>query len=449
MLRQYNFRRALVRLAPLFLFSLLMINCSISGYCAEEAESLYQQAVKARAEGNLAESAALLEQALSEHPDDIETIKLYAVVLSQLKRFDESFKWFTKAYRLNPGDVEAALGLARVASWQGRYDEAIRAYMAILKAHPEAVEAYLALGSVWSWKGDYDKAIEYAQTYVERCPDDPEGYVLLGRMYKRKQEYQKSQEYYSQALALDPTNEEATKGVEKPSQPKRFRLDTGYSNTAINRRGDWNSENLQLSYEPDTLTTLVGRVERNERNGAEDIFYGVEVYRDLTEKLNLHLGYGFTPDSDFSPKTAILSEVSYPLPYANSIVLGYSRLNFPDGAVDMVTAEIYHYFGDEAYVSAKYYRTFHFSGKETNSYVVRGNYDITDSVILRGGAAHGAEATDILSTGAADVINVDSFFGGVVLRLSENCGVSLDYTFENRDNGFEHHTVSAGYYVKF
>ena len=434
----------------LFLFPILLFaTCSAPVYCIEETDSLYQQAVRAKAAGNLSESATLLEQALAERPDDVEIIKLYAVVLSHLKRLDESLDWFTKAYRLSPGDVEVALGMARVASWQGRYDEAIRVYEGVLKSHPEAVEAYLALASVWSWKGDNDKAIENARAYVGHCPDDPEGYVILGRMHKRKQEYQKSREYYGQALDLDPANEEALKGMEKPPQPNRFRLDTGYSHTAINRRSDWNNENLQLSYEPDPMTTLVGRVTRNERNRNVDIFYGAEIYRDLTEKLNLHLGYGFTPNSDFSPKTAILSEISYTLPYASSIVFGYGRLNFPDGSVDTVTAELYYYFGDEAYISAKYYRTFHFSGEDTNSYVVRANYDLTDSIILRGGIARGAEASDILSTGAADVIDIDSYFGGVVLRLFEDSGISLDYAFEDRDTGFEHHTVSAGYYIEF
>jgi YaiO family outer membrane protein len=167
------------------------------------------------------------------------------------------------------------------------------------------------------------------------------------------------------------------------------------------------------------------------------------------EKLNLHIGFGGAPNSDFSPKTFILSELSYELPYASSVVLGYGRLNFPDGSVDILTAELYHYFDDEFYVSAKYYRTFHFSDEDTNSYVVRGNYDLTDSITVRGGVAHGAEASDILSTGEADSIDIDSFFAGVVLQLFERHGISLDYAFEDRDTGFEHHTVSVGYYTRF
>lgn len=420
-----------------------------SVWCEEESNSLYQRAMKARSEGNLAECAVFLEQALGNHPADAEIMKQYAIVLSHLGRHSEALQWFEKVQQRNPDDAEASLGVARVTSWQGNYDEAIRLYESLLESHPEAVEAYLGLANVWSWKGDHERAIENAERYVEHVPDDPEGYIILGRMYRRKEAFDISREYYSKALEFDADNKEAIEGVELPPQPKRFRLDTGYSYTGINRRSDWNHQHIQLSYAVNPRTTLVGVVSRNRRNRTEDIIYGGELYWDLTENVNLRLGSGFTPNSDFSPKTFYLSEISHKLPFASSIVFGYNRLNFPEGAVDIATAELYHYFGDKSYISAKYYRTFHFSDDDTDSYAVRLNHELTDSVVLRGGMARGAEASDILSTGEADVIDIDSYFGGVVVSLFDGHGISLDYAYEDRDTGFEHHTFSVGYYVEF
>lgn len=433
-------------------FFLVVLSAAIATppvWCEYEPDSFYHQAMKAKAAGQLNESAALLERALAEHPADIEIMRQYAVVLSYLGRYEEALAWFKKVHEVSPGDAEASLGIARVTSWVGHYDEAIRLYEATLDSHPEAVEAYLGLANVWSWKGDHEKAIENAEIYVERVPDDPQGYVMLGRMYRRKEEFDISREYYSKALEFDPENEEALKGVEPPPERNRFRLDTGYSYTGINRRSDWNHQHFQLSYAPNPRTTVVGVVARNYRNKREDMTYGGELYWDLTENINVHVGCGVTPNSDFSPKTFYLSEISHRLPFASSIVLGYNRLNFPEGAVDIATAELYYYFGDKSYVSAKYYRTFHFSDEDTDSYAVRVNYELTDSVIVRGGLARGAEASDILSTGEADVVDIDSYFGGVVVGLFDGQGISLDYAYEDRDTGFEHHTFSVGYYIEF
>ncbi len=473
MLRHSRFHISRIALILLFLACILVR--SAPAYC-EEADELYRQAMQAKAEGNLSESARLLEEILASSPDDVEVIKQYATVLSHLQRFDESLEWFEKAGKLSPDDVEVKLGVARVTSWKGDYDAAIGMYEDILKAHPEAIEAYLGLANVWNWKGDYERAIENGRAFVARSPDDVEGYLTLGRIYRKKGDYGQSLEYYQKALEIEPDNAEARnavdaysrderiretpsveppeekpsmEAVEEPPETYRFRFDTGYSYTDINRSEDWNSQYALLTYQANPETTFLVSAERYERSDRTDEIYGAEVYRDVLPKLNVHLAFGVGPDADFSPKTKYLSEISYWLPFYSAVTLGYKRLNYAAGGVDTLTAELIHYFRDELYVSAKYYHSYNFSEKETDSYVVRANYDITDSITVRGGTAWGAEVSDILTEGDMIITDVNSYFAGMVLSLSRRQGISLDYSFEDREGGVKHQTVSVGYYCKF
>lgn len=112
--------------------------------------------------GRLSEALELYNQAIPRLPQPWGTMERKALVLSWLKRFDESaavFKSIVASKQASPGlRQRCRVRLAELAAWNKDFDGALGQLGALLKEEPRQIDALLLTGQIQEWKGEFGEA---------------------------------------------------------------------------------------------------------------------------------------------------------------------------------------------------------------------------------------------------------------------------------------------------
>jgi protein O-GlcNAc transferase len=134
------------------------------------APALHMQGVVHLQQGNHAEAARLIRQAVAISPDDAAAHGNLVAALLPLNRLDEAVEMGRRAVRLNPesADVWSNLGLALAR--QGRAVEASEALSAALALKPDRAALHSVLAGCLRTLRRYDEAVKHHERAIELAP---------------------------------------------------------------------------------------------------------------------------------------------------------------------------------------------------------------------------------------------------------------------------------------
>jgi tetratricopeptide (TPR) repeat protein len=118
--------------------------------------------------GRVADAQRLIEEALSEQPDDPDVLYRSARAYCEMNRLSDSHQLCERLLERNPDDVEARLLRAHLFELEDRPNEAAQEYTAVVVHKPEHMGAVRQLARLCEAAGEYDRAIELIQTAQER-----------------------------------------------------------------------------------------------------------------------------------------------------------------------------------------------------------------------------------------------------------------------------------------
>jgi protein O-GlcNAc transferase len=206
-------------------------------------DRLMQSALEEYRAGNLQQAEHLLQNILSNHPDDPEILYFLGIISIQLgkydlaieylskaihsnlsgadtflalgnayalkKQFDEAIACYQKALQINPGVATAYNNLGNALAEAGRFNEAITSYQKTLEINPNNVHAYNNLGNAFRFLGRFDEAVTNYEKAIELDPSFAGAYSNLGNIFQATGKCEKALTYYQKAIELNPSYAEA------------------------------------------------------------------------------------------------------------------------------------------------------------------------------------------------------------------------------------------------
>jgi len=136
----------------------------------------------------------------------------------------KSIEFYKQALKLDPGATFLFEELTDLYIQSGRLKDAVTEAEDILKHDPNNLDARRILGRIYTRMiGDTQQgkineemlraATEQYEKIVAKDPKDMDSWLTLGRLYRTARNSVESEKAYSQALAIDPNNEDALTGL--------------------------------------------------------------------------------------------------------------------------------------------------------------------------------------------------------------------------------------------
>jgi Flp pilus assembly protein TadD len=170
---------------------------------AESTDPLTLAQEKARA-GDYEGAAAILQEAVTQAPDDAERREWYATVLLRLGRAGEAQTQAMKAVQAAPDRVGARIVLADAQYQIGQVDRARETLAEARRIAPTDVKVARRHAVIAAESGRPTEAIESWRVIVDAKPDDAEAWMSLGDLYAQAGESAKSEAAYNKVTELDP-----------------------------------------------------------------------------------------------------------------------------------------------------------------------------------------------------------------------------------------------------
>ncbi|MBP9865697.1 MAG: tetratricopeptide repeat protein [Candidatus Omnitrophica bacterium] len=167
------------------------------------ATSLYNEALKDHARGDLVASQTKLQQALTLSPDYEDALEALAVLLFNVKHYDESITVIRRWIKINPNAIMAQTNLSRCYVAKGM----------ILEAENAQAEARRL-----SWKSeletkkkdmpapDFEDRITRYKKVIGYDPKDVLGYFSLGSVYLEASRFRDAADVFEKGIEVDPTH---------------------------------------------------------------------------------------------------------------------------------------------------------------------------------------------------------------------------------------------------
>jgi tetratricopeptide (TPR) repeat protein len=160
--------------------------------------------------GKVDESAARVNEALKEKPDDPKLVQLgatLALVQGDAAKAEVGYK---RAIELDPSDAGAYQELARFYILTGRRKETIETYEKALAGQPKSAKLHHLLGVLYESDGQPDKAIEHYEAAVRLDPNTAEAKNNLAYLLaERGEQLDRALDLAQEAKALLPDNANA------------------------------------------------------------------------------------------------------------------------------------------------------------------------------------------------------------------------------------------------
>jgi predicted O-linked N-acetylglucosamine transferase (SPINDLY family) len=173
-----------------------------------DLQALYEQAVAARRNGNLAEAERRYREilAVSQPP---ETLVNYANVLSALNRKGEALKAYDAALAQRPGFFEGEFNRANLLMELGRLDEALAGYDRAVAARADVPAAWNNRGAVLRQLQRLDAALASHERALALAPGHVNALINRGMVLKALGRPREAEAAADAALALQPDAAEA------------------------------------------------------------------------------------------------------------------------------------------------------------------------------------------------------------------------------------------------
>jgi YaiO family outer membrane protein len=126
--------------------------------------------------------------------------------------------------RNSPRNLEARGWRARILSWTGRWAEAEADFRMVLAVYPEDSEMLVGLANVLSWQQRFEEALELLDRAKQLQPGSAEVHNSRGRLFRSMGRTQDARTAFQEALASDPGNADAQRGLDSVREQPRHLL---------------------------------------------------------------------------------------------------------------------------------------------------------------------------------------------------------------------------------
>jgi tetratricopeptide (TPR) repeat protein len=165
--------------------------------------------------GDLARGIAELDRLASDHPRSAALRVAHAEALHRGGDPAGAARAVDAALELDPDRVDALLLRANLHAEAGRTGEAAALYRTILRQRPDLPAAEWGLARALVAGGSDEDAVAAIDAFAARYPGRAQGDVLRGMLFERRGDTPAAVRAYESALAIDPGNAAARRGLER------------------------------------------------------------------------------------------------------------------------------------------------------------------------------------------------------------------------------------------
>jgi tetratricopeptide (TPR) repeat protein len=143
--------------------------------------------------------AALIE------PSNFDAQYWHALVLQELKKFDESIRAYLRALSLRPDDIKANSNLSAAYLQAGEPKQALPYAQRAVQIAPNDASARINLGAIYATLGQHENAITEYQQAAELTELSPQLLLNLADSYGRVRRYEEMVGTLEQVIKLEPS----------------------------------------------------------------------------------------------------------------------------------------------------------------------------------------------------------------------------------------------------
>jgi tetratricopeptide (TPR) repeat protein len=160
-------------------------------------------------DGDLAESEKIYRQILKQDPDNVEALRLLAIVAAGQRQFGDAEILLQHAVDCAPTFLRARADLVSVQLERDKFDEAIKNAKRLVQLDKELPDSYLLLGNAYGSAGRYEEAVQAYEKTLELAPAHRGAFSGLGNMLKTIGRYEGAVGAYRAGIQSHPDFAEA------------------------------------------------------------------------------------------------------------------------------------------------------------------------------------------------------------------------------------------------
>ena len=169
---------------------------------------LLAQAARLHKEGQLEEAEKLYRQVLKNNPDNIDAMRMLAMVAATLKHFDDAERLLRRAVGIAPDFLAAVIDLGRILKEQDRFEEAIDYFKKAIEINPNNPQTHFLLAGAYAPAALNHEAVKEYQRTLELSPRHPGALLGLGNALKTIGRLDEAVGAYHDCISVKPNNGE-------------------------------------------------------------------------------------------------------------------------------------------------------------------------------------------------------------------------------------------------
>lgn len=297
-------------------FGLFML-ASTTSLLAQDYDSLIQQALRQRNDGNFSAAEQTLRSAQPLASDRSEVDLLLGMMLSFQQKFPEALAVIEQALARTPDNIELKLARARVLSYQGYYQDAATTAREVLTRQPKNIDALLLSGRIAYYQKRTVPAQLYFNQVLEQEPANLDALLGMYDTFVQSGKPDLAQPYLARAAQSAPDHIDvlARQKPEQYSIAPEHRISTGYSRSSLDILGaaTWHDRFIEYRHLSANKNQQYLRLEHNKRFNRRDSMIEAGVLVNADSPHPVTLAFGYTPNDDFMPAYFARAETSTPL----------------------------------------------------------------------------------------------------------------------------------------
>ena len=179
-----------------------------ASFALSPERKLLVQAARLHKEGKLEEAEKLYRQALKNNPDNVDAMRMLAMLAATLKHFDDAERLLRRAVAIAPDFLAAVIDLGRVLKEQDRFEEAIGCFKKAIGINPNNPQTHFLLAGACAPAALNHEAVKEYQKTLELSPRHPGALLGLGNALKTIGRLDEAVRAYHDCIDVKPNNGE-------------------------------------------------------------------------------------------------------------------------------------------------------------------------------------------------------------------------------------------------
>ncbi|MFH0844041.1 MAG: tetratricopeptide repeat protein [Pseudomonadota bacterium] len=150
-----------------------------------------------------------LLEAISEDPDSFYLNKKMALLLQDMKDYNDALLYAQKCIDLDSKDIESRMIIAEIYGLLGNEASALKEYEGILELDPDNQKVRLIISTVHIRRGELKPALEHLKTILQKDPNLVIAHYYMGRIYFELGNNEEAERAYKRTLELNSSMEPA------------------------------------------------------------------------------------------------------------------------------------------------------------------------------------------------------------------------------------------------